>query len=133
MAPSDVEAFVKLLEEHGLKHLEDGKAVDMVIIEQLQGHMAVCDWLEYGKIPYPDAEHRVVVARLRGGESEELKAPEGWKYEKSLSATYIYVPHGKMDDSMKFIRHEGNQDVYLNLMTNKEVYIGRTYSLHQPV
>lgn len=52
--------------------------------------------------------------------------PDGWQYQGSLSQTYAFAPADHVDKSLKFLRHEDGVDVYLNSLTGKEVYLGRT-------
>jgi hypothetical protein len=56
----------------------------------------------------------------------EIVTPPEWKFENSLSSRFGLVPDGQVEKSMKFLRHEGGMDVYLNLLTGKEVFVGRT-------
>lgn len=129
MTPDDVESFIHKLENRGMRYLQDEKAIDIVVIDQLRGSAAACDWVEFGKIPWDDNDHVVSAARLVGSEQHTLMTPDGWEYENSLSASYGFVPSEHHDKSLKFLRHEGNLDVYLNMLTGKEVYVGRTGSL----
>ena len=43
-----------------------------------------------------------------------------------ISREYGFVPNEHMGKSLKYLRHENGIDVYLNKVTGKEVYIGRT-------
>ncbi len=128
MTPDDVESFIHRLENMGMQYLQDNKAIDIVVIDQLQGSMAACDWIEVGKITWDDDDHVVSAARLVGSVQHTLMTPDGWEYENSLSASYGFVPSEQKDKSLQFLRHEGNLDVYLNNLTGKEVYVGRTQS-----
>lgn len=60
------------------------------------------------------------------GDEMTLSTPEGWCYENSLSANFNYVANEEMKEKLKFLRHNDGLDVYLDLSTGKEVYIGRT-------
>jgi hypothetical protein len=126
MVPDDVKAFVDLLERNGLQYLRDGKAVDVVVVDQMHGPAVSCDWLEYGKVSLSGSD--VSAARLKGSSSTQLFTPDGWRLEGSLSQTFGFVPSGSEDKAMRFIRHEGGLDVYFNPLTGKEVYVGRTDS-----
>jgi hypothetical protein len=52
--------------------------------------------------------------------------PDWWKYEGSLSHTFAFAPAELVDKSLKFLRHENGVDVYLNKLTDEEVYSSRT-------
>ena len=56
----------------------------------------------------------------------EVVAPPGWEFTGLLSSTYGFVPSEHAEKGMKFLRHENGLDVYLNPITGKEVYVGRT-------
>jgi hypothetical protein len=54
--------------------------------------------------------------------------PAGWTYEDSLSAGFQFVANEEMDEKLKFLRHEDGMDVYQNLSTGKEVFVGRAHA-----
>jgi hypothetical protein len=55
----------------------------------------------------------------------ELATPPGWKFEQSLSSTFTFVPSGEEKHRLVFLRKENGTDVYRDLATGKDVYIGR--------
>jgi len=124
MTPADVESFVEKLKDCGIKYIENDNAIDMVVIDQIRGPTIQCDWIEFGHISLED--NKVAIARMVGSEIDQIFTPEGWEYETSLSNSYGFVPEGQEDKSLKFLRHENGMDVYLSLLTGKEVFIGRT-------
>jgi len=124
MSPNDAETFVKQLEKRGLLYIVDGEARDMVVIDQIRGPAVRCGWVEFGHITIDN--NRIAAARLAGGTSRRLFTPDGWKFEGSLNQTYGFVPTGTKEKSLRFLRSENGVDVYLNLLTGKEVYVGRT-------
>jgi hypothetical protein len=124
MVPDDVKAFIDRLERQGLTYVRDGQAIDLVVVDQMRGPMAPCEWLEFGKTPLPGGE--VSAARIKGSTSTQLFTPDGWQLEGSLSQTFGFVPKGREDTAMQFLRRERGLDVYLNPLTGKEVYVGRT-------
>jgi len=63
--------------------------------------------------------------RLKGMTIGQVFCPTGWSYEKSLSRQYLVVPAEHLQKSLKFLRHQDGLDVYFNLLTGTEVYIGR--------
>lgn len=127
MTPVDAKAFVEMLEDNGLVHLEDEEAVDLVVVDQLRGFMSSCSWAEVGRSPLDEDKKQVVTAcYLKGSEIELLLCPDGWKYEESLSSSYGFVPSGHLDKSLVYLRTEDRMDVYFNILSGKEVYVGRT-------
>ena len=94
MAPVDVEAYVKHLGHYGFQYLTEGRAVDMVVADQLHGLAAKCDWCEYGHVDIgKDRSERVAACRSAGSTTNILIFPEGWEYEKSLSKHFFFVPN----------------------------------------
>ena len=104
-----------------------GSAVDLVVADQVQGPAARCDWVQFGHVAVGgDESQRVAACRAVGSTVKMLIFPDRWQYEGSLSQTFGFVPGDHPEKSMKFLRRENNVDVYLNSLTGKEVYIGRT-------
>jgi hypothetical protein len=126
MAPDDPKRFVGRLERQGLRYLMDGSAADIVVIDQLGGPTAPCEWIEFGRVDL--GGNRIAAARLLGSRLNEVVTPLSWKFGCSLSETFGFVPTGVEDRSLKFLRHEDGTDVYLNLLNGREVYVGRTSS-----
>jgi hypothetical protein len=124
MTPEDSRAFAEQLETRGLRYVVDGAARDMVIIDQISGPAIRCDWVEFGHVSING--HRIAAARLVGSTFHKLFTPEGWQFEGSLTQSFVFVPTGAVSKSLRFLRSENGLDIYLNLLTGKEVYVGRT-------
>jgi len=127
MTPDDVRAFTEGLESVGIIHLTDGHCQDAVVIDQMRGFLNPCDWVEYGHVELVQGQ-KIAAAQMKGSETHQVFCPDGWKYESSLTRNFGFVPTGKEKQSLKFLRREGGQDVYLNLLTGKEVFVARTAS-----
>ncbi|GMU73528.1 MAG: hypothetical protein AMXMBFR42_29810 [Burkholderiales bacterium] len=123
MHADDVRAFVEALEARGLRHLRDGNAVDVVVVDQQRGPTTRCDWVEFGK---SEGEFRVSACRRLGAPDVQLATPEGWTYEGSLSQTFGFTPLESVDRSLTFLRHDDGVDVYVSRLTGEEVYMGRS-------
>jgi len=127
MTPDDVQHFIDKLESHGLVYQEHGEAQDIAVADQIHGISTKCAWLEFGHINWNNnPKQRVAACRLIDSQENNIYTPDGWEYEKSLSASYGFVPKGQEDKSLKYLRHEDGLDVYLNGLTGEEVFIGRT-------
>lgn len=126
MIPQDVKEFVEHLETRGLTFIEDDKAIDIAVAQQLGGLTISCNWLEFGHINLSETGSWVAACRYADSKLMKIITPENWKYEGSLSHTYVFAPSEYVDETLKFLRHEDGLDVYLNLVTGKEVYVGRT-------
>ena len=127
MSPADVKAYVRHLEGLGFCCLSQGKSVDLVVADQLQGPAAPCDWGQFGHVTVGDNQsNRVAACRAVGSTVNMLIFPDGWQYEGSLSQTFGFVPGDHPENGMKFLRRENNVDVYHNSLTGREMYVGRT-------
>jgi hypothetical protein len=121
MAPEDVDSYIKVLRERGLVFQRGGEANDFIVVDQRWGPTTPCHWLEFDHVEFDG--NRVAACRLVGSSEQGIVTPQGWKFDRSLSASYIWVPG---DKSVVFLRHEGNVDVYFSELTGGEVFIGRT-------
>jgi len=127
MSPCDVKAYIQHLEEFGFCYLSQGRAVDLVVGDQLQGPAVPCDWGLFGHVNIGgDPHQRVAAYRATGTTVNMLIFPDGWKYDRSLSQTFGFVPGDNPENGLTFLRWENNVDVYHNSLTDKEVYTGRT-------
>ena len=136
MTPQDVEAFVRRLERGGLTFVRKGKAIDMAVVDQVRGPTVPAEWLEFAHLPHGDTGGEVAACWLYEGprfgagihmpaKEMMLAIPDGWTYEDSLSAGFQFVANEEMDEKLKFLRHEDGRDVYLNLSSGQEVFVGR--------
>jgi len=137
MSPADAETFVRSLEKDGLTFIRNRQAIDIVVVDQMRGPTIQSGWLEFSHLAPEGTENKVAVCWLIKGERTasgvqlpsremQLATPEGWHYEESLSANFNLVTDGDMGKKLKFLRRESGQDVYLDLATGREVFIGRT-------
>jgi hypothetical protein len=127
MTPADVQAFVEGLQEHGIVYLKNGKAQDLVVVDQQRGPASPCDWVDFGQVnPGSDPNIKVSACRLVGSASQQLITPDGWKFENSLSAKFGFVPNQTKNERLVFVEKCDGVDVYIDMNTGKEVYIGRS-------
>jgi hypothetical protein len=123
MSPGDVAAYTSTLEAGGLVFRKEGQAVDFAVVDQLRGPTLPAPWLEFGKLETDGM--KISACWIAGQSPEEVALPDGWKYEGSMSAKSGFAAENTMDDRLKFLRREGGNDVYLDLRSGKEVFIGR--------
>lgn len=124
MTPDDCKTAVDSLEHCGLIFLKEGRSRDLVVADQLRGFTVACDWANFTQVEFRPRQ-TVSAAELKGSITRKVFCPDGWKYEGSLSQQFGFVPSGAEHKSLKFLRREQHIDVYVNLVTGKEVYIGR--------
>ena len=129
MTPADVKAYVEHLSLFGIQYVEEKKAVDLIVADQLNGFAVDCEWAEFGHVYIgDDPEAHVGACRAVSSESMQIATPNGWQYEKSLSKSYSFVPNEEVNQKLRFLRHENGMDVYLDLETGKDMYLGRASS-----
>ena len=126
MTPMDTERFVKQLQQLGFVHLNDESAADIVVVDQVQGPLSACSWVEFGHAFLEGKEKRIAIGRSPGSTDKSIALPDGWRFENSLSASHTFVPTEKIDESLDFKRHENGLDVYVDRKTGKEIFVGRT-------
>jgi len=124
MAPDDVKAYVARLDEFGIRHRVASRPGDVIVIDQVAGPTSKCDWVETGTIKLQGGE--IYVARLAGDQTNMVATPTGWTYAGSLSNKFAFVRGGAANTTMTYLRHENGLDVFLDLSTGGEMYIGRT-------
>ncbi len=126
MIPEDVGYYIDRLSEYGFVYLEDGKAKDLVVADQLHGLAAPCEWAEFTTGALDDDPNKKVSAcNLKDGEQLVLATPEGWKFEGSLSDSYTFTPTEAVEKSLTFLREENGLEVHRSELTGKDVYAGR--------
>ena len=135
MAPQKVGNYIDVLAERGLTFLEDDKAKDIAVADQQRGLTASCEWLEFGRLRYGEGDDKVSACWLfegsriaagihMRGRSMQLSTPSGWEFEGSLSQKFSFIPTDEVEERLQFVRSDGNVDVYIDLDTGREVYIG---------
>jgi hypothetical protein len=125
MTPDDCKGFVDYLNGFGIVFLQIGEALDIVIADQMSGFTVPCKWADFGQIELSPGQ-TVSAVQMKGATDKRLFHPAGWQYEGSLSQQFGFVPTGREEKSLRFLRHEQGLDVYLNTLTGEEVYVGRT-------
>ncbi len=127
MVPDDVKKYINSLEENNLEYLKNGLAVDLNVVDQLHDSTMKCNWIEIGFINFDnDLNKKIKCCRLKHSKLNQLLTPDGWQYEGSLSNQFGFIPNGEVHKSLKFLRNENGCDVYFNILSGKEVYVGRS-------
>lgn len=120
MVPAEAKAFVETLQRRGLVYLMDGAAQDLIVVDQLHGPVANCDWVDFGQISLGgDSQQRVSACRLKGSTQPVVITPDGWKFEQSLSSSFGFVPNEHVDKSLTLVRQKDGLEVFHNRLTGK--------------
>jgi hypothetical protein len=129
MTPQDVRTFEERLQQHGLIYWENGRAVDFVFANQIEGLTAHSTWAEYGRVPLGgNSAHIVGACRLTGSQQIQVFTPEGWQFEGSMSQNSRYLPEGETNGAPVYIGRQDRVDVYFDPKQGKQVYMGRPFS-----
>ena len=124
---------------HGLVFLKYREAIDIAVVDQLQGPTTPCNWLEFMRTDY-QGEGEISVCWFYEGErpyegiylknmNMKLHLPNGWNYEISLSKQFQFIPTVKGSSKYKLLRRENGVDVFLDLVTGEEVFSGRNHHI----
>ena len=71
------------------------KAADIVVVDQVQGPLSACSWVEFGHAFLEGKEKRIAIGRSPGSTDQSIALPDGWRFEHSLSASHTFVPTDK--------------------------------------
>ena len=123
MSPIDVDAFIGNLEELGFRLIEDNEFAEIAVVDQFNGIVLPCDWLEYMKLVIFEGDIRVSICKSKGASVGDVALPRGWNYETSLSKRTIPMNSETLEDRLIFLRRKGCVDFYLDVITGKEVFI----------
>ena len=110
MTPTDVEVFVRSLEREGLRHIRNGAAIDMAVVDQIHGPTAPCTWLDY----LTDDQGNKT-ARLRGAPAKPLAVPANWLPGRKLSFRFGSGEGLLIDEEtgLRYLVDEQGQKQYL--------------------
>ena len=129
MTPTDTQQFVTKMAGYGIEYARDGKAIDLVVVDQQKGLLMPCDWVVYGHVNWQKNQNkRIASCHTVNSKSDQIVTPLNWNYEESLSKKFKFVETCQVPEHLDFIRHEGNMDVYRDLKNGEEVFVGRTSS-----
>lgn len=101
-------------------------AKDIIIVDQLRGPAVPCDWIAFGHVNLDrNPARRVAACRLSGSSLHQVVTPDGWRFEESLTISFGFIPTGKENKSLVWLRRENGLDVYVNRVTGREVFTAR--------
>jgi tetratricopeptide (TPR) repeat protein len=115
MVDQDAAEYLNELGSLGLK-VRDGS--DAVICDAMEGlTRPSCGWLQVGRY------QKACIAWLKGERVETIVGPHGWNPDEQ---TLTYATKEEARHRLRFLRNEGNVQVFWDTVSGKEVYVGRT-------
>jgi tetratricopeptide (TPR) repeat protein len=121
MDPSEARAHIERMKRLGFIHLdEDGAAQEVLVIDQVQGPLSPCSWIEVGHVTVDG--NSLAVARLAGDESLTLFTPPGWTYAQSLTKSNRFVPQRNATDELKFLRKQDGLYAYFDCHSGQKFF-----------
>ncbi|MFW2073059.1 hypothetical protein ACG9Y7_06395 [Acinetobacter gerneri] len=127
MTPIDAKAYVDILEEKGLIFKDgNGKAIDIAVVDQIEGLLSDCDWIIAGRIDWNnDRNKKVMICCLNPSDLDEISVPKGWQYETSLTSTTKFIDGNNIPKNLKFVRNENGVDIWIDRATDQEYFVRR--------
>jgi hypothetical protein len=120
--PRHVRVLVDRFKMVGFVLAGDGADSDFCVADQISGATTACDWIDLGTVPADgDATHTVTAARLKGSQLKSFMRPDGWKFEGSISEKPGFISAVDALQRLKYLRTEGNMDVFWDPAEGKEV------------
>ena len=92
MGPQGVDWFIEQMSLYGLVYIEDGKCVDMAVVDWFSGACVPCDWLA----DYVSGDGCRSVAHV-DDDSTEISKPEYYSSEEYLKSCEEYLKEKKVN------------------------------------
>jgi len=128
MDPRDARMFVAALAKHGLSDPWSGRSEDVAVVDQSQGFLAPCDWLEVDLRQFTGQDGTPFAATVAwaDGELTTLAVPPGWHPRRAEQVTTE-----ELERNYEVVRIDrdqasgGSVTAYRHRQTGKTLYIGR--------
>lgn len=128
MSPLDVKDYIGHLEACGLVHLENGRPIDIAVVDMRSGPVAACDWLGFRKATIAAGQSVAVCDMAGSAEVDDVSVPAGWTFERSLSHESQFVTSEEVDANLELISRDGGVEAYRDKTTGEVVYLGSMVS-----
>lgn len=124
--PVDVETYVRTLESRGLRFKDESGALDIVVVDQRSGFCFPCSWAEFGRTEWNgESDKEVSVCAVGADLPQPVVVPDGWSFDRSLSASHRFIGEQGLPPAMRLVRREEELDVYLDDATGVEFFSRR--------
>lgn len=119
MVQEDASAFVLKLDGMELPGLREGAYRDVALVGKNGPWQHACPWLKVGRYA------GVRAVWMEGADPEPLVVPVAWRPN-----TMINLSDEEAAKRLKFLRRDGDVEVYLDTQTGEELFRGRTGPSH---
>ena len=117
MTLADANRFLEVVEDLGL-NVKQGPDSDVVLVQEFdQSVEPYCEWLQ------TSTWEKAVIGWMAGSQPDSVTAMEGW--DPKVGSGLTFHDPSSMGD-LEFVRTEGSLEVYRDLASGREVYVGRT-------
>lgn len=121
MSPEHAQRFIQELEHSGLVYRDpQGRAQDIVIVDQIKGPATPCDWADVVTVRLQG--NPFTACRMIGTNDRTLSCPGGWTPEQAMNHSLVFVPNEEMHERMEFLREENGLLVCRDRVTGKIMY-----------
>ncbi len=118
MAPLDAAAWVeRALDPHGFRHAHAGRAIDLVVVDQMTGPLIPCNWIEFRRAASWGE------ACLIGAPDAPLSGPEGWAPD--AEGVHFTSPEDAAEH-LEFLVAKDDLATFRDDRTGKNLYLGLT-------
>jgi hypothetical protein len=141
LSAMDVVTFVKLLQKHGLKFIEDGEFVDIAVVDMIEGLTAKCPWLDFSRGKYFEGMSQFIRSNedfsiVWYNESPyygipcdqngrvNIDTPLNWTPDNARDG-FTFVPIDKMDSQLINVGKEDRIEKYWYAGSGDILYTGR--------
>lgn len=121
MAPPDVRQFIEGLERHGFVFLEDGKAMEITVVDYHYGFMQECDWLYLLK-----NNKGIATCTLIGQDANKFAAPAWWSPEEPAQSSMTFIPNEEENERIQILDSSDGVQTLFDRKTGEVKYMGRT-------
>lgn len=121
----DADDFAFSLLELGLSYIVDGEFSEIAVLDQFDGLVIPCPWLEFGSQKIFKGKQKISICQVKGCTSMGAAVPIDWIYSNAEGRRCIGMDIKEMEKRFIFLRHEGRFDYYLDVLTSREMYFSR--------
>ena len=118
----DADDFAASLLDFGFTYYVDGEFGEIAVLDQTDGLVVPCPWLEFDGAELFDGEPKLSVCRVKGCTSTGTSVPVRW-YQRYTEGRRCLAMDGRdRERRMVFLRSENGADYFRDIPTGQECY-----------